>query len=66
MWDKKIKGKSVTHAQKEALVDFLENNVKLKKGKFDSKFSHKDAQQLWEQITQHLISMVGAKKTTDK
>lgn len=48
---KKIKGKSTTRAQKEGLVDILENNAKLKKGKFDSQFSHKDAQQRWEQLT---------------
>ncbi|CAI6375264.1 unnamed protein product [Macrosiphum euphorbiae] len=66
MADRKIKGKSVTYAQKEALVEFLENNVQLKKGKFNSQFTHKNAQQLWEQIASNLNSMIGANKTADK
>jgi len=66
MADRKIKGKSVTYAQKEALVEFLENNVQLKKGKFNSQFTHKNAQQLWEQMASNLNSMIGANKTADK
>lgn len=63
---KKNKGRSVTNAQKEALVEFMENNTDLKRGKFTSSFTHKKAQRLWEQITQLLNSMVGANKTADK
>lgn len=63
---KKNKGRSVTNAQKEALVEFMENNMDLKRGKFTSSFTHKKAQHLWEQITQLLNSMVGANKTADK
>jgi hypothetical protein len=31
---KKCKGKSVTNTQKETLVEFMENNMDLKRGKF--------------------------------
>lgn len=63
---KKCKGRSVTNAKKEALVEFMENNTDLKRGKFTSSFTHKKAHNLWEQITQLLNSMVGANKTADK
>jgi len=50
--------------QKEALVEFIYNNMELKRGKFTSSFTHKKARNVWEQITQLLNSMIGANKTT--
>jgi len=38
----------------------------LKRSKFTSGFAHEKTQNLWEQITQLLYSMVGANKTADK
>jgi len=64
--EKKIKGKSVTLAQKECLVDFMETNKELTKGKFSTNFTHKNAQHLWQKITLELNSMIGATKTTEK
>lgn len=64
--EKKIKGKSVTLAQKECLVDFMETHRELTKGKFSTNFTHKTAQNLWQKITLDLNSMIGATKTTEK
>lgn len=58
--EKKIKGKSVTQAQKECLVDFMQTHPELSKGKFSSNFTHKNAQQLWQKITLDLNSLIGA------
>lgn len=64
--EKKFKGKSVTLAQKESLVEFMGANSELHKGKFSSTFTHKVSQNLWNKITLDLNSMIGATKTADK
>lgn len=64
--EKKIKGKSVTLAQKECLVDFMETHRELTERKFSTNFTHKNAQHLWEKITLDLNSMIGATKTPEK
>lgn len=64
--EKKLKGRSVTLAQKTSLVEFMEANDELNKGKFSSTFTHKISQNLWNKITVDLNSMIGATKTADK
>jgi len=59
---KKSKGKSVSFAQKEALISFMQSHPELHKGKFSSTFTSKKSKVLWQQIANELNSIVGATK----
>lgn len=59
---KKFKGKSVTLAQKQALVSFVQEHPELQKGKFSPSFTFKHSKDLWQKIGDELNSIVGAAK----
>jgi len=59
---KKYKGKSVSFAQKEALISFMQSHPELQKGKLGSSYTSKNVKQLWQQISDELNSIVGATK----
>lgn len=44
----------ITTEQKEALVEFMKQNDKLKLGKFSASFTAKDAQKLWMTLAEDL------------
>lgn len=44
-------------AQKKMLVDFMNQNEKLRSGKFTPNFSYKTAQELWINISNQLNSV---------
>ena len=48
--------------QKGTLIDFVRENKRLSSGKFFQQFSFKDAQRKWEDISQTLNSIPGARK----
>lgn len=59
---KKIKSKSVTSEQKQLLISFVTKYPELNTKKFSSKFTYKDAQRLWEEITDVLNNSIGPQK----
>ncbi|XP_032674696.1 uncharacterized protein LOC116845752 [Odontomachus brunneus] len=54
---------NITAGQKEMLLEYLSVHPELISAKFTSKFSYKDAQILWNEITHKLNALPGAKKT---
>jgi hypothetical protein len=61
--DAKKKSKSVTYEQKQLLIDFVHKHNKLNTKKFSPSFTMKNAQMLWQEITDTLNNVVGPKKT---
>lgn len=57
---------NISSGQKEILIEFLNNHSELVSAKFSSKFSHKNAQELWSEVTETLNALPGAKKTWDQ
>lgn len=57
---------NISSGQKEILIEFLNNHSELVSTKFSSKFSHKNAQELWSEVTETLNALPGAKKTWDQ
>lgn len=54
---------SISQEQRKAMVEFLERNSNLVKGKFSASFTQKDAQHLWENLAQILNSIpTGSRK----
>ncbi|KAL5237088.1 hypothetical protein ACI65C_004498 [Semiaphis heraclei] len=63
---KKCKGKSVSFAQKEALISYMQSHPELHKGKFSSTFTSQKSKVLWQKIANELNSIVGATKEPSK
>lgn len=49
----------MSEKQRKALIRFVRQNPKLIGSRFDSHFTFKDAQMLWEKLTEELNSMPG-------
>jgi len=47
---KKFKGKSVSSAQKEALISYMQAHPELHRGKFSATFTNKKSKVLWQQF----------------
>ncbi|CAI6352410.1 unnamed protein product [Macrosiphum euphorbiae] len=54
--------KSITPAQKEALVEFMENHPDLRKGKFSINFTTAIAKKMWVECQTMLNSIPGPSK----
>lgn len=57
------RARNISTGQKKTLLDYLNVHPELISAKFSSKFSYKDAQILWNEITRTLNALPGAKKT---
>lgn len=53
---------NISLSQKELMVEFIENNEKMKSGKFTNDFTFKTAQKLWEKLASILNAVPGARK----
>lgn len=59
MESEKIRSASMTQHQKVLLLEFLKNQEQLQSGRFTNTFTHKKAQQLWEEIATILNAVPG-------
>lgn len=48
--------------QKRIMLEFIKKNSKLTSGKFSNDFTQKDAQRMWQELTNLLNSCPGANK----
>ncbi|KAL5236656.1 hypothetical protein ACI65C_004066 [Semiaphis heraclei] len=64
--DKLKQRKSVSFAQKEALISYMQSHPELHKGKFSSTFTSQKSKVLWQKIANELNSIVGATKEPSK
>nr|CAI5829503.1 unnamed protein product [Callosobruchus analis] len=51
-----------TVEQKRVMLDFLNQHPQLYQGKFDNKFTFKEAQQQWTRLAELLNAIPGARK----
>lgn len=58
----KSRSSKFTAVQKEAMVDFMELNPKLRRGKFDKEFTFEMAEKLWQELTNFLNGLPGSRK----
>ncbi|CAH1110477.1 unnamed protein product [Psylliodes chrysocephalus] len=61
MNSKKRKTGSISQDQKKKLIQFMEQNLDLRSGKFTKNFTFKTGQELWMQIT-HILNSLPEKK----
>lgn len=60
--DKRKRAANITNEQRTLLIEYMTKHPKLTKGKFSSSFTLKDSIHLWNEISDILNSVNGAKK----
>ncbi|XP_072377501.1 uncharacterized protein [Diabrotica undecimpunctata] len=59
---RKQRARYLSSGQKEILIEFLEDHKHLRSGKFNSNFTFRQAQMLWQQLATKLNSVPGSRK----
>ncbi|KAI4463379.1 hypothetical protein MML48_4g00013344 [Holotrichia oblita] len=59
----KRKSSHPSNNQKKIMIEFLKKHYNLVSGKFSNNFTYKDAERLWQELTNILNSMPGAQKS---
>lgn len=60
--ERKKRGANITSEQRTMLIEYINKHPQLLKGKFSSSFTLQDSMRLWNELTEILNSMNGAKK----